>query len=82
MPATQDAVAELPPSAKLVYKVLQYEGRMTQSQLAAESLLPPRTVRDALSRLEAVEAVEEHVFIPDARKSTYSLADQPTASPA
>jgi len=82
MDTPQDAVRDLPPSAKLVYKALEYEGPMTQSQLAAETLLPSRTVRDALSRLEDIEAVEERIFVPDARKSTYVLAEGPAASPA
>lgn len=82
MGADHHDVEELPPSAKLVYKALEYEGAMTQGQLAAETLLPARTVRDALSRLEAVEAVEERIFLPDARKSTYALADETTANPA
>lgn len=74
MDTAQDDVADLPPSAKLVYKALEYEGPMTQGQLAAETLLPARTVRDALSRLEDAQVVEERIFIPDARKSTYALA--------
>lgn len=77
MATTLDAVRDLPPSAKLVYKALEHEGPMTQSQIADETLLPARTVRDALSRLEGVAVVEERVFVPDARKSTYVLADEP-----
>lgn len=82
MSTTRDAVQDLPPSAKLVYTALEHEGPMTQSQIAAETLLPPRTVRDALSRLEAVAAVEERIFVPDARKSTYALAntDEPSTA--
>ena len=64
----------LPPSAKLVYKTLQYEGPLTQSQLAAESLLPARTVRYALSTLEDEGVVDEELYIQDARKRLYSLA--------
>ena len=30
----ESVVTELPPSAKLVYKTLMYEGSLTQSQLA------------------------------------------------
>ncbi len=64
----------LPPSAKLVYKTLQYEGPLTQGQLAAESLLPPRTVRYALTTLQDVDAVDEELYIQDARKRLYSLS--------
>ena len=64
----------LPPSAKLVYKTLQYEGPLTQGQLAAESLLPPRTVRYALSTLEDEDVVVEELYNQDARKRLYSLS--------
>lgn len=66
-------VAELPPSAKLVAKVLDHEGALTQSQLAEETRLPTRTVRYALSRLEAVDAVASRFSFSDARKRVYRL---------
>ena len=71
----ESAVASLPPSAKLVYKTLQYEGAMTQTQLADASLLPQRTVRHALKKLEEADVVEESVYLMDARKSNYRLVD-------
>lgn len=75
MSEIESAVASLPPSAKLVYKTLQYEGPMTQAQLADASLLPQRTVRHALKKLKEVDAVEESVYLMDARKSNYKIAD-------
>lgn len=69
-----DVVVDLPPSAKLVAKVLEYNDRLTQSQLADETMLPPRTVRYALTRLEDVDAVESRFSFTDARKRVYSLA--------
>lgn len=69
-----DDVADLPPSAKLVAKVLEYNDRLTQSQLAEETMLPARTVRYALTRLEDVEAVESRFSFTDARKRVYSLS--------
>ncbi len=68
-----DAVRELPPSAKLVAKVLEYNDTLTQSELAEETLLPPRTVRYALSRLEDADVVESRFSFSDARKRLYSL---------
>ncbi|MEF8814078.1 MAG: helix-turn-helix domain-containing protein [Halovenus sp.] len=68
-----DAVSDLPPSAKLVAKVLEYNDQLTQSQLADESLLPPRTVRYALNRLEEVGVVESRFSFSDARKRVYTL---------
>ncbi|KAB7514797.1 winged helix-turn-helix transcriptional regulator [Halosegnis rubeus] len=69
-----EAVRELPPSAKLVAKTLEHDGRLTQSQLADETLLPTRTVRYALSRLEECGAVESRFSFNDARKRVYTLA--------
>lgn len=68
-----DAVAELPPSAKLVAKVLEYEDTLSQTELAEETLLPPRTVRYAVSELEDVGAVESRFSFTDARKRLYTL---------
>ena len=66
-------VRDLPPSAKLIAKVLEYNGTLTQSQLAEETLLPPRTVRYALSRLEEVGVVDSRFSFADARKRIYTL---------
>ncbi len=72
-----DAVRDLPPSAKLVAKTLEYEGTQTQHQLAAETLLPARTVRYALTRLEERGVVESRFSFTDARKRLYTLAIEP-----
>ncbi|MFC5277465.1 MarR family transcriptional regulator [Halorubrum rubrum] len=69
-----EAVRDLPPSAKLVAKVLDYNDTLTQSQLAEETLLPPRTVRYALSRLEEEDVIDSRFSFTDARKRLYSLA--------
>ncbi|MFC7068030.1 MarR family transcriptional regulator [Halobaculum lipolyticum] len=68
-----EPVRDLPPSAKLVAKVLEYEDTLSQSELAEETLLPPRTVRYALSRLEETDVVESRFSFTDARKRLYSL---------
>ncbi|CQR50667.1 MULTISPECIES: helix-turn-helix domain-containing protein [Haloferax] len=67
------SVRDMPPSAKLVAKILDYEDTLTQSQIAEESLLPPRTVRYALSRLEDEGAVDSRFSFSDARKRLYTL---------
>lgn len=76
----EDVLYDLPPSAKLVAKTLEYEGELTQSELATETLLSPRTVRHALSRLEEHGIVESRVSFVDARQRVYSL-DEPASSP-
>ena len=68
-----EPVLDLPPSAKLVAKVLDYNGTLTQSGIAEETLLPPRTVRYALTRLEEEGVVEGRFSFSDARKRIYSL---------
>lgn len=65
---------DMPPSAKLVAKTLEYEGDSTQSSLAESTLLPRRTVRHALSRLEESGLVTSRVSFVDARRRIYSLA--------
>lgn len=72
-PVGWEVVADLPPSAKLVAKVLEYNNRLTQSQLAEETMLPARTVRYALTRLEEVDAIESRFSFTDARKRVYTL---------
>lgn len=69
------ALEELPPSAKLVYRVLKYEGKFTKKQLVEETLLVVRTVRYAISRLEEEGLVEERMNFQDARQRLYSLVE-------
>ena len=66
--ATSDS---LPPSARAVLAQLASSGARTHKALVAESSLPPRTVRYALSRLLAAGAVEEVPSLRDARQSFY-----------
>jgi DNA-binding MarR family transcriptional regulator len=67
------AVRDLPPSAKLVAKVLDYEAPLTQKGIAEETLLPARTVRYALTRLEEADVVTSRFSFSDARKRLYRL---------
>jgi DNA-binding MarR family transcriptional regulator len=69
----RDRLRELPPSAKLVAKVLEGDAPLSQGQLADESLLPDRTVRYALNRLEEVGLVDSRYSFKDARKQVYYL---------
>ena len=66
---------ELPPSAKLVYKVLEYESNLTQEQLTTETRLPTRTVRYALTELQACDLIDEDIYFADARQRIYSLVE-------
>ena len=66
-------ISRLSPSVKLVFKILEYKGLMTQKELVAESYLPPRTVRYALDKLKKEGVLEERLFYKDARQSLYAL---------
>ena len=68
-----EELSDLPPSAKLVYKVLEYNGPMTQKDIVEESMLSARTVRYALERLEDIEIVTEDVYFADARQNLYEI---------
>ena len=70
----------LSPSAKLVFKVLEYNASLTQKEIIQRSRLSGRTVRNALDQLEQIEAVEKGVCIHDARQNRYELATA-TAQP-
>lgn len=69
----QEALDDLPPSAKLVFKVLEYNGALTQKGIVEESMLSARTVRYALERLEGIGIVDEDVYFADARQNLYQL---------
>ncbi|MFT4891749.1 MAG: DNA-binding MarR family transcriptional regulator [Halobacteriales archaeon] len=69
----RERLRDLPPSAKLVAKVLEIESPLSQGQVAEESLLPDRTVRYALNRLEDEDLVNSRYSFQDARKQVYYL---------
>ena len=69
----REQLRELPPSAKLVAKVLESDQPLSHGQLATESLLPDRTVRYALNRLHDAGLVQSRYSFRDARKQVYFL---------
>lgn len=71
-----DAIADLPPSAKLVAKVLEHESPLTQAGIAEESRLSQRTVREAVGQLDEVGAISDAVNPRDARQRLYWLPGQ------
>lgn len=80
MPETTggDALGDLPPSAKLVYIVLEANDELTVRELAEETLLSVRTVRDAIRRLEAANHVSSAPNPRDARQRKYAVTDAET----
>ena len=69
----RSTLVNLPPSAKLVAKTIDREVGMSQGQIAEETLLPDRTVRYALNRLDEAGVLESRHDLSDARRQRYSL---------
>lgn len=68
-------VSDLPPSAKLVFKTLEYTSKgLTQQDIVARSRLPARTTRYALDRLESNGIVNKRINFADARQDLYELS--------
>ncbi len=65
---------KMPPSSKLLLKILEYEGAMTQKELVTKTMLPDRTVRLALSHLLGKGHVKKKVSIRDARQKIYEIS--------
>jgi NAD+ kinase len=69
-----EELLSMPPSSKLLLKTLEYEGALTQKDLANKTLLPDRTVRLALSHLLKKGYVKKKVSIRDARQKIYQIS--------
>jgi len=69
-----EELLNMPPSSKLLLKILEYEGAMTQKELATKTLLPDRTVRLAISHLLEKGYVKRKVSMRDARQKIYEIA--------
>lgn len=70
----------MPPSSKLLLKTLEYEGSMTQRELAIQTLLPNRTVRMALTRLVKRGYVKRKTSVRDARSKIYEISNAMSSS--
>ncbi|MFD1564515.1 rhodanese-like domain-containing protein [Haloarchaeobius amylolyticus] len=69
----EEALSDLPPSADLVYKVLEYNGRLSQKRLVEETRLSSRTLHYAIRQLEDAGLIESHPAHYDARQTCYTL---------
>ena len=72
----EDVAHELPPSAKLVFKVLEYQGQLSQKEIIEETMLPPRTVRYALSLLMSEGLVTKKLSLRDSRQGFYHVTNK------
>ncbi|MGQ9478736.1 MAG: ATP-NAD kinase [Thermoproteota archaeon] len=64
-------ISSLPPSAKLILKVLEYEGPLTQKDIVKKTMLPARTVRHALAILMGKSFITKRPLIRDPRQDLY-----------
>ena len=64
---------KMPPSAKLILKTLEYEGALSQKDLAVRTMLPERTIRLSLSHLLVQGYVKKKTSLRDARQRIYEL---------
>lgn len=69
-----EELLNMPPSSKLLLKTLEYEGSMTQKDLAQKTVLPDRTVRLALRHLLDKGYVKKKISIRDARQKIYEIS--------
>jgi hypothetical protein len=72
-PPDLDVIEYLPPSAKLIFDVLESNGPLTQKEIIRKTNLPPTTVRYALGKLKDESVIKERFYFPDARQSLYGL---------
>ena len=68
-----EELMKMPPSAKLVLKAIEYEGPMTARDIAAKTLLPPRTVRHAVAILVENGLVARSPHLRDLRSDIFYL---------
>jgi DNA-binding MarR family transcriptional regulator len=68
-----DALADLPPSAALVYRSLRDDGPATLEEVCERDYLAERTAKRALRRLREADLVEATTPLDDARRTVYRL---------
>lgn len=67
----------LSPSAKLVFRVLQNDHPLTSQEISERTLLPQRTTRYALGKLDDADLIEERINPQEPRQHLYT--PQPVA---
>lgn len=71
-----EEIMKMPPSAKLVLKTIEYEGPMTAREVAAKTLLPPRTVRHAISILTQKGLIGRSPHLRDLRSDIFYIISE------
>ncbi len=65
--------ARAPPSVRFLFRLLEDEGALSEKQLIAESRMPERTVRNAVSYLVRAGLVRRDPSLRDARETVFTL---------
>ena len=68
-----EELLNMPPSAKLILKTMEYEGALSQKDLCKKTMLPERTIRLSLSHLLQRGYVRKKTSLRDARQKIYEL---------
>jgi thiosulfate/3-mercaptopyruvate sulfurtransferase len=76
-----EALQDLPPSSKFIYKTLAVEGPMTQKALTESTRLSSRTTRYGLTQLEEAGLIESSPSLHDGRQTCYSLQHRTREGP-
>ena len=71
-----DAVADLPPSAKLVHCILRAEDGLRHAEIRERGHLAKGTTTNALYYLLEADIVERRADMDDHRRSYYYLCDR------
>jgi len=69
---SDDILDDLPPSAKLVLKVIEHEGEMDKKEISEKARLPDSTTQYALKKLVENGVVGVKVGDGDGRRLVYS----------
>ncbi|MGC8571089.1 MAG: NAD(+)/NADH kinase [Caldivirga sp.] len=72
----ESMISDLPPSAKLILKVLEYEGPLTPKEIIEKTLIPQRTVRASL-RLLLRKRLVNRLIVPrgSSRLVAYAISN-------
>ncbi len=72
----ESMISDLPPSAKLILKVLEYEGPLTPKEIIEKTLIPQRTVRASL-RLLLRKGLVNRLIVPrgSSRLVAYAISN-------
>jgi NAD+ kinase len=73
---SSEEIMKMPPSAKLVLKTIEYEGPLTAREIAAKTLLPPRTVRHAISILLQSGLIGRSPHLRDLRSDIFYIPSE------